>query len=205
MDDCDAWATYPWGRRWFNKLWVAQRLGYVCGPCGVAPSVSAKYVVRPIYNLSGMGVGATVKHIAAGDFSATPPGYFWCEYFTGRHLSVTYAVGQPLHAYEGFNSPENLSRFHRWIRVDDLPALPQRLTSLRRVPVLNVEYVGGRVIEVHLRGTPDPLYDELIPIWAGQCTVAPPGWKFVSSVDDADGHLSQSERRLGFLVRCRPQ
>ena len=204
MDDCDAWVAYPWGRRWFNKLWVAQRLGYVCGPCGVAPSVSAKYVVRPIYNLSGMGAGATVKYIDAGCTRSTPPGYFWCEYFTGRHLSVTYAHGVPVHTYEGFNTAENLSKFHRWLRVEDLPPLPPKLTSLRRLPALNVEYIGSSVIEVHLRGTPDPLYDELIPIWAGQSVVAPQGWQFVWALDDADGYLPWAEHRQGFLVRSKP-
>ena len=204
MDDCDVWASAPWAHRWFDKLRLATRLGYVCGPCGVAPTVSRRYVVRPIYNLSGMGAGARVEHIQAGDATKVPPGYFWCEYFTGRHLSVTYAEGEQLHVYEGFNSPQNLSRFHRWLRVNDCVPLPTQLTSLRRAPLVNIEYIGGRVIEVHLRTTPDPTeYQELIPVWADEwdCLTPPAaeGYRWIPAPDDADGFAPQG--RLGFLAR----
>lgn len=204
MDDCDVWQTMPWARRWFDKLRLATRLGYACGPCGVAPTVSGRYVVRPIYNPSGMGAGAHVEHIQAGDSSKVPPGYFWCEYFVGRHISVSYAYGRQLHAYEGFNSPQNLSRFHRWVRTHDLVPLPPQLNSLRRAPALNVEYVGGHAIEVHLRPTPDPTeYAELIPVWADEWDyLTPPaaaGYQWIAAPDDADGFAPQ--QRLGFLVR----
>lgn len=198
------WASATWARRWFDKLRLATRLGYICGPCGVAPTVSGRYVVRPIYNLSGMGAGARVEHIQAGDATKVPPGYFWCEYFTGRHLSVTYAEGEQLHVYEGFNSPQNLSRFHRWLRVDDCVPLPPQLTSLRRAPLVNIEYISGRVIEVHLRTTPDPTeYQELIPVWADEwdCLTPPAaeGYRWIPAPDDADGFAPQG--RLGFLAR----
>ena len=33
------------------------------------------------------------------------------------------------------------------------------------IDIINVEMIGNKVIEVHFRDTPDPDYDELIPVW----------------------------------------
>lgn len=75
MDDCDSYLKYPHHRNWFNKLWLSEMLGYKCGPCGVEIPEDGTYVVRPIYNLSGMGIGAELKQLKKDDIS-TPPGYF---------------------------------------------------------------------------------------------------------------------------------
>ena len=66
MQDDDSYILYPHHRKWFNKLYVAELFGYDCGPAGVAPTKDGTYVIRPIYNLSGMGVGAEVKEDTSG-------------------------------------------------------------------------------------------------------------------------------------------
>ncbi len=65
MDDDDAYKKYQKHHKWFNKLYLAESLGYNCGPCGLAPDVSGWYMVRPIYNLYGMGAFAEKKWIAS--------------------------------------------------------------------------------------------------------------------------------------------
>ena len=90
MYDEDAWLKYPHHHNWFNKLYVAEQMGYYCGPCGFAPSRSDYYIVRPIYNLGGMGVGTSIQYIEADDYTMVPPGYFWCEILLGKQYSATY-------------------------------------------------------------------------------------------------------------------
>lgn len=197
--DSAAWDAHPHHRDWFDKLRFALRMGYTCGPCGVAPEHSGWYVVRPIYNLEGMGAGARVQHIGAGDDRRVEPGYFWCEQFTGRQLSVTYrwdGVWVPVSSWEGDLAPGSLTRFARWTRSNTLLLAPAVCDELADVGWLNVEFVGGRPIEVHLRVSPDPDWgDEIVPVWADE--EEPEG--MVRAYDDAGGFIPVP--RVGFVIR----
>lgn len=211
MDDAEAWKRYPEYRDWFNKLWFSMKMGYDCGPSGIPPSRDSYYIVRPIYNLSGMGVGAVKKFIQAGDVSQVPPGYFWCEWFEGKQYSATYGpcihnetgrwVGK--HCFEGVTNENSLTFFKSWRRVDVVPKLPRLLHSLSAIPEINVEFIEDRPIEVHLRGTPDPMSDEFVPIWKGQENMidiyTDLCYSYIESYDDADGFLDTP--RIGFMIR----
>lgn len=208
MDDSEVWETYPKYRKWFNKLYLAQILRYESGPCGTAPKQDGWYIVRPIYNLSGMSIGAEKKYIKAGDLTQVPPGYFWCEWFEGNHYSVTYEflhdkVGTwiPLSGWHGHKEG---FRFTKWERCDIFPKVPRQLNKLSEIKRINVEFIGDKVIEVHLRDTPDPDYDELIPIWETDSHLVVDkftqmGYSYIDSYDNADGFLSPA--RIGFMVR----
>jgi len=203
MTDAEAWLKYPRHRRWYDKLELAQRFGYDCGPAGVAPTESGYYCVRPIMNLAGMGVGARRQWIEAGDIRSVEPGYFWCEWFTGQHLSVDYrwtrkwnGSWEPISVWEGHNTPDNLSRFEKWVR-QPLKTAPkfQKLWDLCDVETLNVEFIGKNVIEIHLRPSPDPQSaSEIIPVWADD-----PVQDYEPNFEDADGHLAIP--RLGFVLK----
>ena len=208
MNDTDAWDRYPRHRKWFNKLYLAQLLGYNSGPSGTAPKQDGWYIVRPIYNLSGMSIGAEKKFINAGDLKQTPPGYFWCEWFDGEHYSVTYdfmhgeiATWNPISGWCGYKDG---LKFTKWIRTDVYPNVPRALNELSDVGRINVEFIGNNVIEVHLRDTPDPDYDELIPIWQNDPQTLVDkyirmGYSYINSYDDADGFLTPP--RIGFMVK----
>ena len=64
-EDYQAWEAYPQHRWVFNKLEVALKLGYKAGPaCVPLPKTENtlfKAIIRPIYNLYGMGINAKVK------------------------------------------------------------------------------------------------------------------------------------------------
>ena len=213
MQDHDAWQIYPKHRNWFNKLWVADTLGYFCGPCGFAPSRTIMAVVRPIYNLSGMGVGADVKMLEENDERSVPPGYFWVERFEGPHISATYkfhsgvtAIWEPLSVWQGHRSDgAPLYKFNKWTRLPlkDAPPIPSELNELFDVKVINVEFIGNKIIDVHLRDTPDPDYDEIIPVWEGEDFSFDiySEYEFKRDPDDGDGFLPQ--KRLGFFVKNR--
>ena len=208
MDDTDAWMIYPQHHNWFNKLWVAELFGYSCGPAGVPVPRSGEYIVRPIYNLAGMGVGAGFQYLEIDDLTSIEPGYFWCEKFIGQHLSVSYQSTP-----SGFTPTEvwlsdrdndsPLYKFSKWVKLDldKAIAIPEQINSITDVPLINVEYIDGKVIEVHLRDSPDPKYSELIPIWADTIELGTDysSYTWVASYDDADGHLKNP--RLGFYCK----
>lgn len=210
MDDSQAYQKYKQHRKWFNKLYVSERLGYDCGPAGVAPTESRYYIVRPIYNLSGMGLGAEFKYIKAGDYSQVPPGYFWCEIFLGKHFSVTYEFEHntlprwnPISSFEGVRMGNELWRFTKWERSNYFPEVPRIFNELSGVGRINVEFKGDKVIEVHLRESPDPDYDAIIPIWKDRKSdidkYTKIGYTYIESFDDADGFLKIP--RLGFMIK----
>ncbi len=129
-----------------DKFILAKRLGYCCGPAGVMPEISGKYVVRPCINLRMMSRGASFMYLES-DQDIIPDGYFWCEVFQGRHRSFDYHHGKQTLAVEGFrHDPDRLDRFSHWSKIDDvfpLPAILQQVAD--RYEWLNVETIGDNI------------------------------------------------------------
>lgn len=195
-EDTEAWLKCPDRDRWvFNKLEVARRAGHVCGPKGVPVPTPGEYVVRPIINLLGMGRGAEIVQLDQCTLGI-PDGHFWCEVFTGRHLSIDYLSTMQGLTVEGFRRHgDPLWRWSKWSKAGDVIPLPDMLSSLlARHTHFNVEYIGGRVIEVHLRHNPDwagVASREIIPVFKGDSIDIPEGFYFKP---DSDFH------RVGFLL-----
>ena len=209
MNDAQAYFMYPNLRKWFNKLWLAERLGYYCGPSGTAPSKSGWYIVRPIMNISGMGIGAEKKYIEAEDVTKVPPGYFWCEWFEGNQYSVSFEWNgnwKQVSCFIADRNVENLSQFKKWTRYDHkifkMNSIFEEIGN-SKVNKINLEFIDDKPFEIHLRETPDPNYDEFIPIWAGEEKLVDNyvkmGYNYIIDYDDADGFLTTP--RLGFVVK----
>lgn len=159
----------------FDKLILSRRLGHVCGPACVPVPKPDYYVVRPCVNLSGMSLGASIEWIEDST-EHLPAGYFWQEVFHGRHLSLDYRYGSLIRCTEGFKPDGELARFSRWVQTADRPGVPPFvLDVLSQYERGNVEMIGGKIIEVHLRGNSD--FDdgatECVPIWKNDPTPAP--------------------------------
>jgi hypothetical protein len=166
VNDCDVFDTIDPQDLWcVDKLILARQLGYYCGPAGIAPR-PGNYIVRPIMNLKMMGVGATIEYL---DSDTIPNGYFWCEVFSGRHLSFDYSYGVQTLAVEGFRSTQRLDRFSHWTKTADVFKLPTILQQVAdRYPHFNVEVIGTRVIEVHFRYNDDfanHTATTVVPVW----------------------------------------
>jgi len=212
MDDEQAWLKYPQYRKYFNKLWVAEQQRFLCGPAGIKIPQTGWYISRPIYNIRGMGIGAEKVYLAQGDYSTVPPGHFWCQWFDGNHVSVTFDASnsdwKAISAYRGHrNSSNPLYRFDYWTRLDHeaiVWQIPDFLWEIEDVPRLNIEMINGNIIEVHLRDTPDPQFDEIIPAWSNQLEAGyynnlTTTHKFIPDYDSGDGWISNP--RVGFFVR----
>jgi hypothetical protein len=172
MNDVDVWEFIEPDDLWiYDKLILARKLGYRCGPAGTSPRSPGEYIVRPCVNFMMMGHGAKVEKILQyrSGFD-TPPGYFWCERFYGRHLSFDFHHGKQVLAVEGFREdPNRLDRFSKWQKCKDVLTLPDFLVTIsKKYEWLNVECIGDKIIEVHLRYNDDfegHSAKTIIPIW----------------------------------------
>jgi hypothetical protein len=207
MNDIKAYREYPYLTYWYNKLWFSEKMGYYCGPAGIPPEKSGWYVVRPIVNLSGMGLGAQKIWIDSGDVAKTLPGHFWCEWFEGRQYSVSYEwkdfLWHSVSSWEGTKECDDLSKFTKWERSEFKPNIGIFFHELIDVGKINIEFIEDKPIEVHLRTSPDPDYDILIPIWSGEEYLVDKyekiGYSYIHSYDNAEGFLKNP--RLGFMVK----
>jgi len=189
ISDKDVWEFIDPEDLWiYDKLILSKKLGYVCGPAGVTPPKEDEYVVRPCVNFRMMGRGASFMKLSPNDHDKVPDGYFWCEKFTGKHISYDFHKGEQTLAVEGIKENNNrLDRFEMWIKVDSKFTLPKVLIPIaKKYEWLNIETIGGHIIEVHLRYNDDFRNhngDLIIPVWKDEF--------YESSCDD----------RVGFIVK----
>ena len=221
IEDYQVWKAYPQYRWIMDKLGVSLRLGYHAGPAGIPVERTGWYIVRPVYNPYGMGIGASKKWFDSekdyDDLAChlhVPPGYFWCEWFDGSHYSIDYKrVNNRWHAInasQGFHSSENnLTKFNCW-RIIEPPMieLPDWIHDID-VKELNIEFKDVKITEIHLRSGNDialesNIGDEYYPIWKGDNVEHLKHLEFVPNLFDedeydADGHLSNI--RLGYYKK----
>lgn len=200
MEDSEsiAWKNADVEDLWiFDKLIVARKLGYVCGPSGVDVPYPGNYIIRPCVNIPGMGRGAQFVDLV-DDTRFLQAGYFWCERFFGRHISIDYLDGQQVLAVEGFREldSDELWRFSAWKKVEDIVPIPSIFYSLtKKYQYINIEYIDGNPIEVHLRNNPDFVHGN---------TIALPVWKDRFYELDVKSKLkyidSPDYKRLGFYI-----
>ena len=175
------WKTIDPNDIWvLDKLILSRKLGYNCGPVGLDVLKPGYYIVRPCVNMLGLGLGAQQVYIEESTVDL-PIGHFWCEWFSGRHLSIDYTWGKQVLTVEGFKDPDTFTQWKRWQRVNDSIPLPGLLTELaQRYKHINCEFIGNKLIEVHLRRNED--FDEninvFIPVWKGKSTVPPDGYTY---------------------------
>ena len=100
LDDHETWNKCHVDDLWiFDKLILAKKLDYVCGPHGVSVPQKNNYIIRPCVNLMSMGRGAFFKELSPSMNDEIPEGYFWCEMFGGKHYSVDF------HLHADFHNP----------------------------------------------------------------------------------------------------
>jgi hypothetical protein len=158
-EDSDAWLWYPEHRWVYDKIAVAQSQGLDAAPHGVPPPRFPVFS-KPITNLKGMGIGSRVLNTAAEYEANLAPGHMWMPPLEGRHLSSAVAVvaGEPRWWRHVTGAPSGEGTFDHWTvhaaREPDVERycgawIRERLASY--TGILNIETIGGRMIEVHLR------------------------------------------------------
>lgn len=163
-----------------DKLILSRKLGYNCGPIGLDVPSPGFYIVRPCVNMLGLGLGAQ-KLWLDKDTCDLPLGYFWCEWFDGFHNSVDYYCGKQMLCVAGNKPDDTFTKWTDWTRIEKQFEFPEILNPLvEHYPWMNCEFIGDKLIEVHLRRNED--FDgnitHFIPVWAGQDIIPPAGYTY---------------------------
>ena len=136
LDGNDEWANIHPSDLWvYNKLFLSRVLGYTCGPVGTTVPRSDFYIVRPSFNLLGMGRFARQEYI----YKYTDhfhPSEFWCEIFEGEHLSVDFRNGHSELVVIG--EKENEDPIYKWRKcINTLPDI-----NISIVPANIAKYIS---------------------------------------------------------------
>ena len=197
-EDSDAWMWNPRHRWVYDKLAVAMSQGLAAAPHGVAPQ---NYPVfsKPIYHLQGMGVGSRVLGSSDDYADAYRPGHMWSTLLEGEHISSDVAIvdGVPQWWRHAGGVASGEGTFDYWeIRDAAVPAVEQWCGAWCRqhlkgyTGMVNLESIGGRIIEVHLR------FADQWPDLYGK------GWvdALVGLYATGEWHFDDSDRRTGYSV-----
>jgi hypothetical protein len=197
-EDFDAWAWYP-DQRWvYDKLAVAHSQGLEAGPHGTMPSRFPVFS-KPIVNLKGMGIGSRVVRRAEDYERHYRAGHMWMPLLEGPHVSSDVAVvnGAPRWWRHATGKPGRGGTFDFWtVHADPHHDIEQRSGAwiARHLAgytgMLNLETIGGTIIEVHLR-----LSDQWPDLYG-------PGWvaALVRLYRDRVWQFDDPDRRDGYSV-----
>jgi hypothetical protein len=128
----------------------------------------------------GLGLGSQ-KVWLEKETTHLPLGYFWCEWFEGRHLSIDYHWGKQVLAVEGHKPNNTFTKWDHWIKVSDRIKIPEIVSSLsKKHEWINCEFVGKKLIEVHFRHNEDFEGNiiHFVPVWRGESTSTPEGYTY---------------------------
>ncbi|NEV61880.1 hypothetical protein [Thiorhodococcus minor] len=215
VSDAAAWRLNPAYRHLYNKLDLALSAGLLAAPCGVNPvefglAAEDEVFVKPIVNLAGMSLNARAVR---ADEVPDEPGSFWCERLEGSHTSTDCLVQDGRLrwlAHTRGAAEKHASRSIYWEVGVHLPELDAWLTRwvaeqlAGYTGICNVELIGGRPIEAHLRGS-NGFFDfygpDFMRSWAALVDRQPfeapppvPGGLVISIFGDAD--LGTEQQRL---------
>ncbi|GAB6039574.1 hypothetical protein [Endothiovibrio diazotrophicus] len=157
--DPDAWNRHAQHRWVYDKLRIAESQGLACAPHGVAPPRFPVFS-KPLVNLMSMGAGSRTLHSSEEYEDAKTAGHLWMELLSGRHVSSDVALVDGVARWwrHATGVPLAGGTFDYWtIQAAPEPELEAYCgawieTHLRGYTgMLNLETIGGRIIEVHLR------------------------------------------------------
>jgi hypothetical protein len=169
LDGRDEWKNIHTNDLWiYNKLFLGRVLGYNCGPIGTPVPKPDLYIVRPSFNLLGMGRFSRIEWIE-NYTDHFHPAEFWCEIFKGDHLSVDFHHQKAELVVLGErDASDPLYKWKKWTKIDKKVEFPSILNDLMgNYEWINCEFINGNLIEVHFRRNPDFRYENsiAIPIW----------------------------------------
>jgi hypothetical protein len=158
-EDADAWQWYPAHRWVYDKLTVALSQGLDAGPHGTPPPHFPVFS-KPITNLKGMGAGSRALKSRADYEAHYAPGHFWMTLLEGRHVSSDLAVVDGVaHWWRHVTGkPAGEGTFDYWtVHAEADAEIEGRCGAWVRkhlagyTGMLNLETIGGTIIEAHLR------------------------------------------------------
>ncbi len=189
IDDIDCWEWFPDHRHIYDKLHIARSQNVASGTASDMPAEFPVFA-KPRVNLKGMGLGSGII-TSAGDFRARmTPAQMWMTLFSGRHVSTDCAVvaGKVHWARHATGITWTGGMFQHWIiHGEGDETLEDYLAAWisRELPnyagMMNIETIGGRIVEVHLRFADQwcdlygrPWFDSVIALYQHGCWLPAP-------------------------------
>ena len=168
VDDPTVWTYFPELRWTANKLALCEIQGIKCGPHGVYPDFWPVFS-KPIMNLWGMGIGTTTIKSEKEMDDRYNPGHFWMDCLTGKHYSVDIVLldGKPKwwahsEAYGYFRGTFDFWEIYesKTVKLESLFDISFLNNFSTYTGVLNLEIIGGKIIECQPRLSPQfvPIY-----------------------------------------------
>ncbi len=193
LEGNDEWNQIHPSDLWvYNKLFLSRVLGYTCGPSGTTVPRPDFYIVRPSFNLLGMGRFARNEWIEESTDHLYPSD-FWSEIFSGPHISVDFREKKSDLVVLGTrDSDDPYYKWKRWEKIDQTIEFPEILNDLKgNYEYINCEFIGSNLIEVHFRRNPDFRYNNTvaIPVWENE------NYENMTFIEDTD-YL-----RKGFYIK----
>jgi len=187
VSDAAAWRLNPVHRGVYDKLALALAEGLLAAPCGVSPlafglAPETPVFVKPIVNLAGMALEAGVSR---ADAVPVRPGSFWCERLEGEQTSSDLLLESGhirWQAHTRAGQWRDQGRPCVWEVGVAIPEIEPELAQLvdRHLAdytgLCNIELIGGRPVEIHLRGSNGffDLYGPgFVPAWVALVDGAP--------------------------------
>jgi hypothetical protein len=141
----------------YNKLLISNLQNESAKPCPIKPD---KYpvVIKPIYNLLGMGLKSFKVNNKEEYNKLSDSGLFFTKYYKGKHFSWDFILleGKILYSTKFFGKKKLFGSFEYWIERH-VGRIPNNVNIIlnyffsKHTGVVNMETIGGKVIEVHLR------------------------------------------------------
>lgn len=204
MHDATAYELYPKDKWIYDKRVIAGLEDVACGD--VIPD-NKRYCVKPCENLEGCSIGSKIVEDMQG--WKVPAGFAWFEYLEGTHWTADYIRDDNgwilQNIFIGDKDSTDHKKFLRWFKpktvdLERYCIYPEWLSAVKEAPVVNIEFIGGKAIEAHLRGNTDPVsYDLLIPMWFNQTPSEISRWKEkgFKYLPETQNHIG----RHGFYVK----
>jgi hypothetical protein len=158
-DDEHAYNLFPDFRWIYNKLLVCDTQGVAGAPHGVPPP-SFPIFSKPIYNMHGMGVGGRIIGSEEELAANTHAGHMWMALAQGEHVSSDAVVigGEAQWWRHTIGKALGDGVFDYWtVLAEERPAIEEYCGAWLRTNLkgysgaVNLETIGGQIIEVHLR------------------------------------------------------
>ena len=197
-DDTLAWQLYPAHRWVYNKLEICATQHLPHAPHDVPPPAYPVFS-KPIYNLRGMGTGSRVIHDADAYERFQTPGHLWMPLLAGEHVSSDAVVvdGEPRWWRHTIGQATGDGMFDYWtVLAEPRPTIEATCGAwLRRelrgyTGCVNLETIGGTIIEAHLR-----FADQWPDLYGA-------GWVAAVVALYAEGHwrYGDADRKTGYSV-----
>jgi hypothetical protein len=157
-DDLDSYEWYPEFRWVYDKLKIAKSQNL---PCGTRHDVPQTFPVfaKPNINLRGMGLDSRIIQTST-ELASLPDNHMWMELLSGEHISTDCAIvkGELKWIRHALGFPWTSGMFTHWVientqrlELNYFISIWIRDNLAHYTGMINIETIGGKIIEVHLR------------------------------------------------------